>query len=185
MDTKVTEPATESAEVWRDIAGTKFRYAVSTLGRVRRNRSARILKPYSITGYQAIRTSEGGVATTRYVHDLVSETFIGVRACKKTQQVNHKNGIKTDNRLENLEYCTGSSNVRHASAVGLRKCRLNREQVIAILGAVLAGEKYKSIAARYGISIPSVSDLVNGRTYQWVLNPSEYDKALASKVVPS
>ena len=181
---EVTEPATESAEVWRDIDGANARYSVSSLGRVRSNRSARILKPCGVAGYPTIKTCENGVGQTRYVHDLVCEAFLGPRSCKKSIVVNHKNGVRDDNRLENLEYCTPKDNIRHAVATGLITRQLSRQTAREILAAQRAGESYQSLCLRFGVSKQCVSSLKHGQSYQWAVNPTEYDKALASKVAP-
>lgn len=65
-------------------------------------------------GYPVVRLSAGGVYTMKQVHRLVLEAFAGPA---NGRQGNHKNGCKTDNRLENLEWATPSENMRHASDV--------------------------------------------------------------------
>jgi hypothetical protein len=63
------------------------------------------------------------VNKTKSVHRLVCEAFHGEAAGRQT---NHLNGVKTDNRAVNLEWCTGSENVRHAIRLGLAKPRSHK-----------------------------------------------------------
>lgn len=63
-----------------------------------------------------------GVDIRKTVHSLVAESFLN-KQCD-TLQVNHINGIKADNRLENLEWVTPSENVKHAIRMGLCKPNL-------------------------------------------------------------
>lgn len=67
-------------------------------------------------GYVKIRMKVNGASKAVSLHRLVSETFLGISEL----EVNHKNKIRSDNRLENLEYCTRSQNVRH-SQIGRKK----------------------------------------------------------------
>lgn len=103
-------------EEWRGIRDY-LKYDVSDMGRVRNHQTNRILKQWSNGGYMYVHLrNEKGRKNFR-VHRLVAEAFLG--GIKKGMAVNHKNGIKHDNRAINLEWCTSSENTRHAMANGL------------------------------------------------------------------
>jgi hypothetical protein len=63
-------------------------------------------------GYKSFNTSINGVRKKYYVHRVVALLYIPNP--KNLKEVNHKNGIKSDNRVENLEWCTRKENVQHA-----------------------------------------------------------------------
>ena len=69
-------------------------------------------------GYLIARLWKEGVVYQRPVHSLVCEAFIGPKP--DGHEINHKDGIKAHNGVENLEYCTRSENAAHAIALGLR-----------------------------------------------------------------
>lgn len=68
-------------------------------------------------GYLRLNVKHGEKIKTLFVHNIVAECFIGPKPCGLT--VNHKNGVKTDNRAENLEYISATSNTTHAFRSGL------------------------------------------------------------------
>lgn len=95
-------------------------YIVYSDGKVFSLARNRFLKPYiSDNGYERIRICYDGKFESWTVHRLVAMMFLDNAEGKN--EVNHKNGIKTDNRVENLEWCTTSENQKHSWTMGLIK----------------------------------------------------------------
>jgi len=99
-------------------------YEVSDIGRVRRikpgsgTRKGRILNPpISKSGYRDAQVTIRRKTLRSFVHRLVAKAFLG--PCPPGKQVNHKDGVKTNNRVENLEYVTHKENALHAYRLGL------------------------------------------------------------------
>ena len=103
-------------EIWHKCEVPYTRYEVSNLGRVRNARTGLVLRPRkSAHGYRKVSLCYQGKPKECYIHILVATAF--VEGWREGLQVNHKNGVKTDNRAENLEWVTASENQRHASDV--------------------------------------------------------------------
>lgn len=94
-------------------------YTLYEDGRVHNTRTGNFIKHRVTKGYPNVQlfTDTHRWAKTRSVHRLLALAFIPNTENKS--QVNHKNGVKTDFRLENLEWMTGSENVKHAIETGL------------------------------------------------------------------
>src|SRR5688572_79444 len=111
-------------EQWKDIQGYEGKYQISDCGNVRRIREYAInsrvksktpernLTPmYNRQGYVKVQLRKDNGFKNYFVHRLVASHFLNNDGDKKT--VNHKNGIKDDNHLSNLEWCTQSENNYH------------------------------------------------------------------------
>ena len=94
-----------SNEQWKTIQGYEGLYSVSNRGRVYSYRSKRCLKPaHTKAGYHCVHLADKGKVSVMFIHRLVALAFIPNPQDKPT--VNHINEIKTDNRVENLEWAT-------------------------------------------------------------------------------
>lgn len=164
-------------EIWKDIKGYEGKYQVSNYGNVKslpRTRKAKfnsvsykqeiILKPKTANnGYLLVNLYIESKRVMFSIHRLVALTFIDNP--NNYPVINHKNGIKTDNRVENLEWCTQSHNRIHALENNLAKvakgethcqARLTNEQVLEIRND---NRKQWQIAKQYGISQTMVSHI--------------------------
>lgn len=131
-------------EIWKDIKGYERLYQVSNLGRIKslerkvisynRGRTYERTYPEKILkqakdkdGYVQVNLSKNGKGRTRKVHRLVAQAFIS--NFEEKPEVNHINGIRDDDRVDNLEWCTSSENNIHAYKVLKRGYKLpNKEQ---------------------------------------------------------
>lgn len=107
----------QPAEEWRGVPMAS-RYRVSSFGRVQRWDGAawRDCTIRNERGYRRVQiTFDAASSTAISVHALVTGAFFGTR--QLGQVTNHKNGIRHDNRAENLEYCTPTENARHGIAI--------------------------------------------------------------------
>ncbi len=169
-------------EIWKDATNYKGSYQVSNFLRVKS--LARIGHIKSVNNIQIRPIGEkllnGGLSSTGYIyftftkdgkkkhvflHRLIADTFIPNHENKL--EVNHINGIKTDNRIENLEWVTRSENIKHAYKIGLNKRILDDNKVKEII-SLLPTQKNKQISAQYGVSDMSIKLIRRGVTWKHI-----------------
>lgn len=160
------------------------RYAVCEDGHIyslnykRTGKTLKLKPALSKDGYlKTVFLGDDGKYKPMSMHRAVALTYIGE---PNGLQVNHKNGIKTDNRLCNLEYVTQSQNILHAYANNLNKPRrgslngmskLMEQDVEEIRNhaANFVGRYYgrKALAKKYGVSEAHIKDIVTKRRNVW------------------
>lgn len=106
-------------EIYKDIPNYKGLYQVSNFGNVKSIFNEKLLKPYvRKTGYVHVLLSKDGKRKCYTIHKLVMLAFVGE---SNGLDVNHIDGNKQNNKLDNLEYCTRKENSKHAWKTGLCK----------------------------------------------------------------
>lgn len=105
-------------EIWKDIIEYENFYLVSNLGRIKSLRTTAIKKnSFNKKRYNIVSLSKFGEQKTKIVHRLVAQAFIPNP--NNLPQVNHKDGNKQNNRVDNLEWVTNRENRDHAIKNGL------------------------------------------------------------------
>lgn len=100
-------------EIWKDINGYEGLYEVSNWGYVRRKTTKKDLKAWhNYKGYMKVALCKNGEKHEKFLHRLVAENFIDNPNNK--EQVNHINGNKDHNYVNNLEWCTCQENIKHS-----------------------------------------------------------------------
>lgn len=176
-------------EEWKNVKGFEGLYQVSNLGRVKalakewysgnrnslRKKEEILLKPCSNTrGYLAVTLSKNSKHKMFRVNRLIAQHFLPNPENKP--EVNHINGIKTDNRVENLEFCTRSNNMKHAFNTGLKisvkgekhgQSKLTDAQILEI--RALKGKLFqREIAEIYGVSKTLISNVHSRKTWKHI-----------------
>lgn len=124
-----------------------------------------VLKPrLNNSGYLVVNLWDGSAYVTKLVHRLVAETFLNLQP---DQVVNHKDNIRTNNGVENLEVCTQHENVQHALKIGAiptgqrhYNAKLSDADAEAIRQSTAS---LSEIAKMYGISKSHACGIRNGQ----------------------
>lgn len=178
-------------EKWKDVVGYESLYKVSDLGRVRRlsresvdklgrpyKLKEKLLKPNRIKGgYFQLKLTRDKVEKCLLLHRLVCEAFHGP-APKGKDFVNHKDGDKSNNRADNLEWCTFQENMNHAASNGLRARgvkshtnKLSEDQVLEICKLWDSGGLTKmDLAYKYQVGHSNIRSILSGNSWNWLTN---------------
>ena len=155
----MNNPVLSHNEKIKDIRGYEGLYAATTYGRIwsypkKAGRSARIGKwlreCVCSNGYVIVVLCKNGKTKSKRAHKVIAQTFI--RNPDNKLQINHKNGIKTDNSVENLEWSTASENGEHAYRTGLSKITIRQRENMRKLGHI-QGKKNRKLSRREAIEI--------------------------------
>lgn len=160
---------------WKPVVGYEGVYEVSSCGLVRRvaGKFFKTLRPYpNYKGYMCVALRKGGVAKVHRVHRLVITAFVG--EAPEGMTVNHKDGVKTNNHVENLEYMTASENTLHGLRTGLINpargskhwaSKLTEDDVAAIRSSPYG---HAEVARQYGVSTWTIEEIRARRMWKHV-----------------
>lgn len=125
-------------------------------------------------GYKFIALSKDGNKKYYKIHRLIAQSFI-INPLNKPI-INHKNGIKDDNRISNLEWCTTKENIQHSWDMGLSNqdgeknptSKLTEAIVKDIRNRIKNGEVQRKVAIELNISPTTVHDIINFKTWKHI-----------------
>ncbi len=180
-------------EIWKDVKGYEGIYKVSSLGRIKyleRINSGGVHVPEGIKrpqdngrGYKYVQLKKEGTRKNFYIHRLVADSFLP--NLKKLKEVNHKNENKSDNRVENLEWCTHSYNNSYGTKIERTKqhpnyiacTQRNKTKIICIYpdGRLKRFPSLIECAREIEVPVHGISNVLNKRQKTHYGYRFEYD----------
>lgn len=163
-------------EIWKDVKDYEGLYRISNLGRVKSIKRNKILKnQINNKGYFYIQLWRDGISVSNPIHRLVAIAFIPNP--NSYPEVNHKNGIKMDNRIEKLEWVSAKQNTQHAFEMGLQipkkgeQCFLSKLtskdvskiRQMKIINPTLTN---RYLAKMFDVSDRNIGYIINGDTWK-------------------
>lgn len=173
---KLYDTTSLEGETWKSVQGYEGLYEISSLGRIKSSYSRRILKPTAYGNYLGVTLAKDGISKKCYIHRLVATAFLPNPI--EYPCIDHVNTIKTDNRVENLRWCTflqnnlnPLTNCKRTTSV----CKLKDGKLVHI---------YESIAEAHkdGFALASIYKCCRGlqnnhRGYEWMYT-SDYESLI-------
>lgn len=143
-------------------------YLINTLGKVYSKYSNKYIKTNFIgnSGYYQVKLRINGRQVNKSLHRLLAETFIPNP--NKFRTINHINGNKLDNRLENLEWANDCYQQYHAYLTGLKKHTkhvLTEGEIIQVYEKYSKGQSMYSLAKEYGTRKQQIAKLLKGQRH--------------------
>jgi predicted XRE-type DNA-binding protein len=153
-----------NGEIWKPILNYEGLYYVSNMGRVKKHNGNKIMRQNFSRDYLILGLSANGQRKTVRVHRLVAMTF--KNDYSNTNEVNHINGIKTDNRDINLEWVEHSENSKHMYTSGNVTKKLTPDTVIEIKNMLSEGGIQKEIAKKFNVSRSTISEINTNKKWK-------------------
>lgn len=161
-------------EVWKDVNGYEGKYKISNLGRLK-NKRGEFINGSNIHGYIRVMLFGDKKVKTISIHRLVAIHFI--ENDNNKPYVNHIDGNKQNNRVDNLEWCTQAENIQHSIENGLKtdcgenskKHKLTKEDVNFIRTRYIPRDKIysaKELAKKFNISRREIYRVIKGEVFQ-------------------
>lgn len=162
-------------ELWKKITRVPGNYEVSSCGYIRNATTGKILKLNDASGYLGVTVKYEGKSYRLRVHRCVAEEFVPGKF--QGAVVNHKDGIKHNNNIQNLEWTTSSENIQHAYDTGLRDVKFgidNPNSKLSVRDVEEIRKNYKSrdkkfgcraLAKIYNIHHSVISAIINNKRY--------------------
>jgi hypothetical protein len=164
------------SQTWVKIEGFE-EYLVNKEGQVFSTKSNRPMKhTVNGQGYEYLTITKDGKQYSQIVHTIVAKNFLGPRP--EGLQVNHIDGVKTNNHVSNLEYCTPKQNSQHSVDMGLKKPMRNEEHPLCRLSDKTVKEirklkghiSPKYVGHTFGVSMRHVQRIWSGKSRKEVAN---------------
>ena len=161
----------------RDVKGYEGLYFVNELGEIysypkkTRKGVRKMLAQKNNNGYLSIDLCKNGNIKKYSLHRIIALAFLD--NIENKEQVNHINGNKHDNRIENLEWSTRSENQKHSIETGLRSAKGEKNSQsklteIQVLNIFNDKRTYNQISKDFNISIGTISDIKRGHTWNHI-----------------
>lgn len=159
----------------KDILNFEGLYQIDENGNILNVSKQRVFKPKSANsrGYVTVDLFKDGNRKGFLMHRLIAQSFIPNPL--NLPFINHINGIKTDNRVENLEWCSASENTRHSFKIGLQsnlgskhpQTSLSEDDVLKIR-SMKDNLSIREISNLYNVSIPCIRQILNRTSWRHI-----------------
>lgn len=160
--------------MWKDIKGLEGLYAVNKFGEVKNIKTEKIIKgDVNSAGYRRVKLSNNGKTKRFFVHKIVAQTFLIQK--EPDLIVNHKDGNKMNNNVENLEFISRTENNIHANKIGLTKSKYSGLFNVEFLdGTIKQYDSYRVCSRDIGVNHRSLMNWLKGLSIPSIKKLEEY-----------